>query len=47
MPNPAGVKGTNENKDMIQAVTAELLEKETLEEKEVSEIIERVKAERG
>ena len=39
-------KSLSENKDMIQAVTAELLEKETLEEKEVSEIIERVKTQR-
>lgn len=37
-------KSLSENTDVIQAVTSELLEKETLDEKEVSEIIERVKS---
>lgn len=38
-----GKKALSENIDLIKAVTAELLERETLEEREVSEIIERVK----
>ena len=42
-----GKKALGDNVDIIQAVTAELLERETLEEKEVSEIIERVKNNRG
>ncbi len=35
-----------ENKDMLEAISKELLEKETLDEKEVDEIIERIRAER-
>lgn len=35
-----------ENRDMLEAVAKDLLEKETLDEKEVAEIIDRVKAER-
>ena len=38
-----GKKALGENVDLIKAVTAELLERETLEEREVSEIIERVR----
>ncbi|MCR5261933.1 MAG: ATP-dependent zinc metalloprotease FtsH [Candidatus Gastranaerophilales bacterium] len=38
-----GKKALSENIDLIKAVTAELLEHETLEEREVSEIIERVR----
>ena len=38
-----GKKALSENIDVIKAVTEELLEHETLEEKEVSEIIERVR----
>lgn len=36
----------NENRDMMDAIVRVLLEKETLDEKEVNEIIERVKSER-
>ncbi len=42
-----GKKALGDNIDLIKAVTAELLERETLEEKEVSEIIERVKEARS
>ena len=38
-----GKKALGSNIDLIRAVTAELLERETLEEREVSEIIERVR----
>ena len=38
-----GKKALGNNIDLIRAVTAELLERETLEEREVSEIIERVR----
>ncbi|MDD3238089.1 MAG: ATP-dependent zinc metalloprotease FtsH [Candidatus Gastranaerophilales bacterium] len=36
-----------ENRDMLEAVAKELLERETLDEKEVSEIIDRVRADRN
>ena len=39
-----GKKALSENIDLIRAVTGELLEKETLDEKEVAAIIERTKA---
>ena len=42
-----GKKALGDNVDLIKAVTAELLERETLEEKEVSEIIERVREARN
>ncbi len=36
-----------DNRDMLEAVSKELLEKETLDQKEVSDILERVKSERA
>ena len=36
-----------ENRDILEAIAKELLEKETLDEKEVDEIIQRTKAQRS
>ena len=37
----------SENRDMLERISKELLDKETIDEKEFEEIMEQVKAERG
>ena len=37
----------NENRDMLEAISRELLDKETIDEKEFEQIMDRVKSERA